>query len=477
MQNDLDHSYEDALRLLDRPGSRVHFMGIGGVGMAGLSLLLKEAGFEVDGCDVRGSDRTRILSAGGILNRLGHGSEHMAQGVSALVRTPATPGEHPEILAARALGIPVLSRGALLAALAGRRKTLAVAGTHGKTTTSAMLAHILRRTGRNPGYCIGGDAPTLSGLARLPGPDAPLVVEADESDGTLRLYRARIALVTNVDFDHMEHFRSVEEFHSVFVQFVRQADEVILGADDAGARRLAAARSDALLFGFDPDCRVRAERVEPTTRGSDFDLVLDGIRAGRVRLPVEGRFNVLNALGAFAAAWRAGCAPGELPGALEDFEPVLRRQQRLGAGGGVEVIADYAHHPTEIRELIVAMRHGVRGRLIAVFQPHRYTRTLALGAEFPAAFTGADEVVLLPVYAASEAPLAGGTSEDLLRRMRERPGMSVSLEPDFSSARAVLASRAAPGDRILVIGAGDIEDLGRMLAEDVRARGPSGARA
>lgn len=470
MPSDLERQFEDAKRLLEQPGARVHFMGAGGVGMAGLAVLLHEAAFVVEGCDVRETDRTARLRALGLSVRVGHSPDHIHPDLACLVRTPATDATHPEARAAIERGVPVVSRGVLLAAHVRRNSTLAVAGTHGKTTTSAMLAHLLERLGRRPGYCIGGDAPTLPGLARSAPPEASLVVEADESDGSLRLYEARIAVVTNIDFDHMEHFRNESEFHAVFERFARQAGTLILGHDDPGARRLNAVRPDAVRFGFGPDCAVQAESVERLTRGSAFDLVVDGVRVGRVRLPVEGPFNIQNALGAFAAAWRIGCAPDALPDALSDFKPVLRRQQRLGGGGGVEVVSDYAHHPTEIRALIHALRPGTLGRLIVVFQPHRYTRTRALGPDFPAAFDGADEVVLLPVYAASEAPVPGGTSEDLLRHMRNRSGLDVRLEPDFQAARDSLMKRTAPGDLLLIVGAGDVEELGVRIAGELSDR-------
>ena len=467
MKDDAEIQFQDTVRWLEKPGLRVHFLGIGGVGMAGLAVLLKDAGFRVDGCDSRDSNRISRLRKIGIPVCIGHHPNHIAVGASGLIRTPAVALTHSEVKAAAVQGIPVMDRGVVLAAFIRHRRCLAVAGTHGKTTTSAMLAHLLIRLGRKPGFCIGGDSPSLPGLARSAQQESPLVVEADESDGSLQFYEPLGAVVTNIDFDHMEHFRNKEEVISVFERFVQQADDVSIGSDDPGAARLLALRPDAVTFGFGLSCDVRAERVERLDRASAFDLIIDGVQAGRVRLPVEGRFNVLNALGAITAAWRTGCSVGSLAEPLGDYQPVLRRQQRLGGGCGVDIISDYAHHPTEIRELLHALRPGAVGRLIAVFQPHRYTRTRALGPDFPEAFATADEVVLLPVYAASEAPIPGGTSEDLCQQFEKNSGPTVHLEVDFNSAQKYLMKHLSPGDLLLIIGAGDVEELGFRMADEL----------
>lgn len=472
----LEDQFEQARRFLRSPGARAHLMGVGGAGMAGLAALLREAGYRVDGCDIAAGRLPRDFAGRGIPAVGGHDPSHLSAGHQCLIRSAAVPADHPEVARARTLGIPVVVRGAALAAFLRGRPCLAVAGTHGKTTTAAMLAQVLERLGRRPGHCLGGECPALGGPARSPGEGGDLVAEADESDGSLRLYAPRLAVVTNVDFDHMEHFRDEAEFRGVFEQFVRQADTVVLGADDPGAARLRALRPEATTFGFQPERDVSAGALEIRADSVSFDLRIEGSRAGRARLPVTGRFNAMNALAAFAAAWKTGAEPAGLPEALSAFQPVARRQQRLAAGREVEVISDYAHHPAEIRALLDALRLRAARRLVAVFQPHRYSRTRALGDRFPAAFEPADEVVLLPVYAASEAPLPGGSSGDLLRHFRAAGRPPARAAADFGEALAHLVERLAPGDLAVIIGAGDIDGLGRRLAALLAAGGGSPGR-
>ncbi|MDZ4198614.1 MAG: UDP-N-acetylmuramate--L-alanine ligase [Kiritimatiellia bacterium] len=461
---DFEPLFREAQAFLARPGARVHLMGIGGVGMGGLAILLQEAGFQVGGCDQSANRMTRRLMDRGIGVQLGHDPSHLDPGVECLIRSPAVPADHPETLRAVSLGLPVIPRGVALAALSRKTSCLAIAGTHGKTTTSAMLTHLLEKTGRQPGYCVGGESPALSAPARSAVPGGDLVLEADESDGTLRLYAPRVAVVNNVDFDHMEHFQDEAEFRDVFEQFVRQAGNVILGIDNPGAARLLAVRPDAATFGFPDRADVRATGIRLDDETSEFDLEIEGISRGPVRLDVSGRFNILNALAASAAAWRAGASAEILPEAWAGFRPVLRRQQRLPAGRDVQVLSDYAHHPAEILALMEALRPRARRRLIAVFQPHRYTRTRSLGAQFPAAFSGADEVLLLPVYAASEPPVPGGMLEDLLGHFRVSGLRGVKAMESFDAVENDLLKRLEPGDLLAMIGAGDVEELGRRIA-------------
>lgn len=451
-------------RWLDAPGSRVHMMGVGGIGMAGLARLLAGLGQRVTGCDA-GTPRTLDwLRAEGIPAATGHDPAHL-DGADWAVYSPALAPEHPERAAAAERGLPSFRRGDVLAAVAARKATLAVAGTHGKTTTSAMLAGILRAAGRDPSWCIGGELPP-DGAPAGSGASPWLVIEADESDGSLVSYSPRLALVTNVEYDHMEHFDGPEGLHDCFRRFLAQTTGPRLAcADDPGAAALGW-EVGAVTYGFSESAGWRAEDVRAERGESRFLLRPPGGAAPvEVSVPLPGRHNVLDAAGAIAAAALAcGVDPAEAASAIAAYRPPRRRFEMVAEGRGIRVIGDYAHHPTEIRALLEAVRQAGAGRILAVFQPHRYTRTLALGGDFPSAFAGAARVLLLPVYAASEKPLEGGTSADLLGRFRADAGAPpAELCGDFGEAVRRVEELWRPGDWVLLVGAGDIESIGPVL--------------
>jgi UDP-N-acetylmuramate--alanine ligase len=461
---------ETARGALDRGGS-VHCVGIGGVGVAGLARLLAARGFRVTGCDVAPNRLTSALEADGIRVAMGHDAAHLSPPPDWLIRTAAVPDSHPEIRAAMQAGVPVSARGEALAAVVGAARGVAVCGTHGKTTTTTMAVQAFRAAGLDPSFCIGGEVDALGGVAGT-GASRWLVVEADESDGTLALYEPEIAVVTNVDFDHMEHFDGVAAFHAVFETVIdRTRGTVCYGRDDAAAARLAGRRPGSVGFGLDPSSDVRGEdrRVDGTAQ--EFDVVAFGARLGRARLPVPGRHNVLNALGAVAAAMAAEAEPGPVLDSLSRFRPARRRLEAFHDGGGIRVFSDYAHHPAEIRALLEAVREGFAfDRLVAVFQPHRYTRTRALGPLFPPAFLGVDRLVLVPVYAASETPIAGGTSDDLLAAFRRQGGVPVEPAASLEDAWRAIRPDLRPGDLLLVIGAGDVEQIAMRAAAELGGR-------
>ncbi len=463
-----------ARRCLGRASGVAHLMGIGGVGVAGVARLLLGRGWRVGGCDLAENRLTRDLAARGATIFRGHDAAHVPADGDWLIHTAAVPPAHPEILAARNRGAAVTCRGAALAALLEGRSSIAVAGTHGKTTTTAMLAQILRRAGFDPGHCIGGEVDALGGVA-APGGGRWLVVEADESDGTLELYAPDIAVVTNVDYDHMEHFAGESEFFAVFERFIVQTTgAVVYGADHPVARRLTANHPRAIGFGFAPDAAVRADRWRSEGFGQVFELLLDARPAGELRLPVPGRYNALNALAALAAARAAGADLDAARAALADYAPARRRLDFVCAARGATIYADYAHHPAEIRALLGAAADLPHERLLAIFQPHRYTRTRALAADFPPAFDGLAELVLTPVYAASEAPLEGGTSDDLLRRFAARSGgPAVTLAASLEDAWSTMRARLRPGDLLLIVGAGDVEKIADWARRDSGKAGTS----
>jgi UDP-N-acetylenolpyruvoylglucosamine reductase len=409
--------------------------------------------------------------------------------LACVIRTQAVPPGAPEIRRAAEARVPVAARGEVLPLLLRGRPAIAVAGTHGKTTTSSFAAQVLRLGGRSPTWCVGGTTDALGGVAGGDGAaDAPMVAEADESDGTLALYAPDIAVITNIERDHMEHFGSEDALRGCFRAFARNARRaVVFCADDPGASAVCAGMPGAVSFGFSAAASVRGEIIEETATGTRFRAVIRGGESATVGLPVPGRHNVLNALAVMAALCEAGMRPDAIAAGLGGVGLPRRRFERVWCGGGIEVISDYAHHPSEIAALVrTAARQGGR-RILAVFQPHRYTRTLALGAEFPGAFEGVGTVILAPVYAASEAPLPGGTTWDLYARFRAASPWAVGpggRQPGSGAPAVVLASDSLAeaweyvrrelreGDALLVVGAGDVETVALRAAEHLGA-GPA----
>ncbi|HRT04550.1 MAG TPA: UDP-N-acetylmuramate--L-alanine ligase [Kiritimatiellia bacterium] len=452
---------EEIRRWIRTPGARVHLMGVGGIGMAGVARLLAAKGLAVTGCD-GGAPRTLAwLRACGIPATTGHDPAHL-DGVDWAIFSPALRSGHPERAAAEKKGIPLYRRGQVLPVLAEFWKTVAVSGTHGKTTTSSMIAHVLRACGADPSWCIGGELPPDGAPAGI-GQSDWLAIEADESDGTLAHYAPEIAVITNVEFDHMEHFDSKEAMVDCFRAFARQARTVIFCADDPEAARIGAA-AGGISYGFATGADFRGEILEAGPAGTRF-----AVRGAAVALPLPGRHNVLNALAALAACDRCGIALAAAAAALASFALPKRRFELVAEARGIRILADYAHHPSEIRALIDAAKQAGAERIWAVFQPHRYTRTLALGAEFPPAFAGVAGVILAPVYAASEPPLEGGTSDDLLRHFRRHGRPPTELAQSLEEAAESVAARWKSGDWVLVVGAGDVEDVGLMLKEKLEA--------
>ena len=451
---------EEIRRWIRTPGSRVHLMGVGGIGMAGVARLLAARGLRVTGCD-SGTPRTmEWLRSCGIPASTGHDGAHL-EDVDWAIFSPALQPGHPERIAAKQCKIPLYRRGQVLPVLAEQWKTVAVSGTHGKTTTSSMIAHILRICGADPSWCIGGELPPDGAPAGV-GKSKWLAVEADESDGTLAHYLPEIAVITNIEFDHMEHFDSKEAMVDCFRAFARQAKAVVFCADDSEAARVGAA-AKGISYGLSAGSDFSAEIAEVGPGGTQFAVRAPVGRVSSVFLPLPGRHNVLNALAALAACDRCGIALDAAAKALGSFALPKRRFEPVAEARGIRVLADYAHHPSEIRALIDAAKQAGAARIWAVFQPHRYTRTLALGADFPPAFDGVAGVILAPVYAASEPPLAGGTSDDLLKHFQRHAGAPAELASNLEDAASRVVARWKPGDWVLVVGAGDVEDVGPML--------------
>lgn len=437
-------------------------MGIGGVGMAGVAFLLKKAGHEVTGCDKYSSPRTRWLETCGIPVAIGHSPNHL-DGIDELVVTPAVPQHSPELAAARGLShnVRVRYRGEVLAELVNSADGIAVCGTHGKTTTATFTTRLLANLGACPSWCIGGETGTLpvAGLGTVPPHvgTVPLVVEADESDGTLALYHPRTLILNAVDFDHLEHFSSKDDYFDCYRTVISQtAETVIVCADHPQALALVKGvcppRRDCppkvVTFGFAPDAQVNA--------------------ADWPDIPVLGRHNVANALAAIAVALSRGYTREQIAAALPGAVSTLpdRRFELVADSAGVRVYTDYAHHPREL-ECAVSMAASLKPRrLRVVFQPHRYSRTKALCAEFPPAFARADEVVLVPVYPAFEDPIPGGDIADLYKAFRDFSQQNVKLARSAEEAWRHMFLTREPGDLVLIAGAGDVVNTVPLARRD-----------
>jgi len=442
------------------PGA-VHMIGIAGVGMAGLAYLLQAVGWRVTGCDVAATGSIcSWLSTAGINVLVGHSVSHIDENTDFVIRTTAVAASSCEVERAEELEIPVFQRGVVLSALVGQRNSIAVSGTHGKTTTAAMIAQILAASSCQPDFCIGGEVVALGGVAGV-GDGSVLVVEADESDGTVSLYSPDIAVITNIEYDHMEHFSDREEVEDCFRSFLAQARKTIVYcADDEGATRICRTHAQAFSYGFS-EADYRGTDVMEGAESVTFSVDHGQERLGELTVPVGGRHNALNALGACAVAIECGCKFSDIRRGLQNFVPVRRRFERIGEVKGVTIYSDYAHHPTEIRAVIDTAKRLSYRRLVAIFQPHRFTRTRALGVDFPPAFVGVDEVILCPVYAASEAPLSGGTSRDLLEHFRLDGRIVIRLAESLKDAWAIASELTMAGDVLLLIGAGDVEQIGQ----------------
>ncbi|HWB66897.1 MAG TPA: UDP-N-acetylmuramate--L-alanine ligase [Mycobacteriales bacterium] len=454
---------------------RTHLMGIGGAGMSGLARLLAGRGLVVSGCDAHSTVVADTLRELGIGVAVGHDPAHV-QTTDTLVLSSAIRPDNPELVEARARHRLVVPRAAALAAVMADRRRLVVAGTHGKTTTTSMLTAVLQAAGRDPSYAIGGDL-AGPGSNAAAGAGADFVAEGDESDGSFLLLRPHGAIVTNVEADHLDNYGTDAAVAGSFREFVRRIEPagiVLLGADDDGACALAAPAGERGLtvrrFGTATDADVRVERWRPAEPGSVFDLVVDGRRLGEVHLAVPGEINARNAAGAAGLALGLGVSFAEVATGLAAFRGVRRRFELKGTAGGVRLYDDYAHHPTEVRDgaLRLGRQAAGDGRLIAVFQPHLYSRTRQFAGEFAAALGAADLVVVLDVYAAREDPIPGVDGATIAGRV-QLPADRVRFEPDRAAVPGLVASLARPGDVVMTVGAGDVTELGPLILQRLAA--------
>jgi UDP-N-acetylmuramate--alanine ligase len=438
---------------------QVHIVGVAGAGMSAIALLLARMGHRVSGSDVKNTPVMERLAAAGVDVQVGNRAEHVPAGADAVVYSTAVPLTNVELVAARARGIPVVHRAAALAALSAIRRTIAIAGSHGKTTTASMLALILRNAGLAPSFVIGGEVNEVGTNAAY-GEGEWLVVEADESDGTFLHLDPYAALVTNVEPDHLDFYGGFDALVRAFEQFVDRARGPVLGCiDDHVVARLAAGRPDLRTYGVAPDANYRIADAAVTAVGYRFTLVVDGDRRIDLAVPV-GVKAVENAAGAAALALELGVDPAAATGALASFGGVARRFQFRGEHDGVTFVDDYAHLPTEVAAAIATAKEGPWNRVVVVFQPHRYSRTASIGRSFAEAFDAADALVLTDVYPAGEQPIPGVSGRVVLHAVLDhRPDLPVAYLPRRADLERVPERYARAGDVVLTLGAGDLTTL------------------
>jgi UDP-N-acetylmuramate--alanine ligase len=458
---------------------RIHLVGIGGSGMSGIAEVLLNLGFEVTGSDPKEGEAVARLKEIGARIAATHDAAHVV-GADVVVVSSAIPEANPEVRRARALGIPVIPRAEMLAELMRIKTSVAVAGAHGKTTTTSMVGEILANGGLDPTVIVGGRLKTVGAHARL-GQGPFLVAEADESDGSFLLLAPTIAVITNIDAEHLDYHKSLEGVQLAFTAFVNRIPfygTIILPGDDRNAAPIRArAKRRALTYGFTPGLDFEGRDLHVGPAGVRFDLLVRGEPEGAIELTVAGAHNARNALAALAAGWELGVPIAAIRGALRSFAGVGRRLERRGDLLGALWIDDYGHHPTEIEAAIEALRATHERRIVAVFQPHRYTRTHALADRFATAFQGVAALVMLPIYPAGEAPIPGVTSETLGERIRSATGLLPRFAADYDEAARVAREAVREGDLFLTIGAGDVFRVGEIILAEGESAPAAAGRA
>jgi UDP-N-acetylmuramate--alanine ligase len=456
----------------------IHFVGIGGIGMSGIAELLLNLGYQVSGTDLRVSEITRRLERLGATVNYGH-EGRFSNGADVVVTSSAIDPTNPEVKNAIEQHVPVIQRAEMLAELMRLKKFgIAVAGSHGKTSTTSMVSWVLHQAGLDPTVVIGGKVDSLGGNAKL-GEGEFLVAEADESDGSFLKLSPVIEIVTNIDMEHLDYYRDLDHIKEVFLQFIERIPfygAVILCLDDPNvAALLPLIHRRMITYGFHEQADIYAVDIQSRGQQSEF-LVRSGTdELGRITLNIPGRHTIYNSLATVALGLELEIDFSVIAGALGSFSGVQRRLEIKGEVNGVLVIDDYGHHPTEIRATLDAVRDGWPDRrLIVAFQPHRYTRTQSLFEEFKTAFHRADVLVLTDIYAASEQPIEGVTSEVLVEAVKQHGQREVYYMPDVEELHANLADILRPGDLLLTLGAGNIvsagEELLKLLSDESVAK-------
>ena len=458
----------------------VHFVGIGGIGMSGIAEIMLRVGYTVQGSDARASANTERLEMLGARIFIGQDPRNL-EGASAVVYSTAIRPENPELVEARARRLPLVRRAEMLAELMRLQFSVAVGGTHGKTTTTSMVAALLDAGGLDPTVINGGIINAYGANAKV-GQGDWMVVEADESDGTFLKLRATCAIVTNIDPEHLDHYGSFDAVRRAFREFVESTPFYGFAAvctDHPEVQALAARVENRRLvtYGVNPQAEVRAERIEMGPDGCRFDAVIrphdaPALRWEGLHLPMAGHHNVLNALAAIAVARELGVSEEGVRKGLAGFGGVRRRFTTTGVAGGVRVIDDYGHHPVEITAVLKAARAVTSGRVVAVVQPHRYSRLKDLFQDFCSCFNDADTVIVSDVYAAGETPLPGASRDDLVEGLKRHGHRRVLPLSGPDALAALVKSETAPGDLVVCLGAGDITAWAYALPGQLEALAP-----
>jgi UDP-N-acetylmuramate--alanine ligase len=441
---------------------KIHFVGIGGIGMSGIAELLLNLGYQVSGSDLKRSSVTdRLATLGGKI-QIGHSAVNV-EGTNVVVISSAVRSDNPEVIEAKRLQIPVIPRAEMLAELMRLKYGVAIAGSHGKTTTTSMIATVLVSGGFDPTAVIGGRLNAFGSNAKL-GKGDFLVAEADESDGSFLKLTPAIAVVTNIDREHLDHYADLGEIQKAFVAFVNKVPfygAAVLCLDDANIQAIIPQIERRIVtYGTSSQADLVASHIEFKDFGSSCQVRHKGNLLGDLNLRIPGEHGILNSLAAVATGLELEIPFQKIAAALVSFQNADRRFQIKGKKGDVLVVDDYGHHPTEIIATLSAARHACDRRIVAVFQPHRYTRTQALVDDFARAFYHADVLLVLPIYAAGEAPIEGVTSEGLVDQIKKFGHRDVSYAPDFPGMRRILKDKLQNGDLLLTLGAGDVWKVG-----------------
>lgn len=447
---------------------RVHLIGVAGSGMSGLASLLLGLGHKVSGSDRVTSTETERLETVGLLFSSPH-SAASVEGVDVVIYSSAIKAGNAAFDATVAAGIPMLRRAEALSAIMQGKKGIVVAGTHGKTTTSALAAHVLKVGAKNPSHYVGAEIPILGTNANWDPKGEYFIAEGDESDGTLVNFFSEHAILLNVEAEHLDFYDGLDAICDVFGQFCDQTSgKIFYCGDDANARRVCAHRDNAVSYGWGEDVDFVASNLSPKGAGTEFTVHHGGEELGRVRLGIPGRHNVLNALAAIALATEVGVSLDRIDEALSSFRGAKRRFEIKRNSERVTIIDDYGHHPTEIAATIQTARSQHAGRLICLFQPHRYTRTQLLREEFGKSFSGVDELWVTDIYPASEKPIEGITGQTIVDAVIEEGDVeSVHSHPDLTSLHLAAGKKLKPGDWVMTLGAGNIHEVGTRLAQDL----------
>jgi len=457
--------------------NRIHFIGIGGTGMSGIAKILMNMGYEVSGSDLKESEALHRLKDTGANVHIGHRASNVA-GADLVVLSSAIPGTNPEYVEAIESNIPVVHRADMLSLLMDPKKGIAISGAHGKTTTTSMISLVLEKSGSDPTVIIGGELNDIGGNATL-GTGEYLVAEADESDGSFLKLRPFIAVVTNIENDHLDYYKNMENMKQAFKRFIGNVKDggfAVLGADNENVRDIIKdIDREYYTYGINFEADYMPKNIEIDGLRTVFDIYFRKKLLGTVELHVPGMHNISNATAAVAVADRLGLDFNETVEALKTFRGVQRRFQIIGDINGIKVIDDYGHHPTEIKATLKAARLCNPRKIYAVFQPHRYTRTKILADEFGTAFFDADEVILTRIYSAGENSIPG-VSAELICDSIKKNGTKVTYIDEKQDITDFLAHRLQPGDFVMTIGAGDICTVAFSITEKLRDTVEGGKR-